>query len=72
MYALTQADLQLCQFLQDHNLIPPAQLDLALKVQKQSRGRLDMILWQLGLIDTQALTQFWEFRFPAKKIQRVC
>ncbi|MDX2272503.1 MAG: DUF2949 domain-containing protein [Cyanobacteriota bacterium] len=60
--SLTTSDRQLVDYVRQQRMLHPKQLALALKVQRQNQGPLDMVLWQLGFIELQQLNQFWEFR----------
>ncbi len=60
---LNSHDQKLFDFIERHHLISPQQLALALKLQRQSQGRLDMILWQLGFIDSQDLAKLLQLRY---------
>lgn len=64
-YQPTRSDRLLCYFLQMRKRLQPQQLRLALKVQQNTYGPLDMILWQLGFITSQELSAFWTFREQA-------
>ncbi|MCF2970804.1 DUF2949 domain-containing protein [Synechococcus sp. Nb3U1] len=64
LLALSQSDRQFCQFAEQKHILQPKQLALALKIQKQQRGPLALILWQLGFVGLQHLAEFWE-RMPS-------
>lgn len=59
---LSRSDQQLYQYVQQRGLLQPQQLALALKLQRQLCGPLEMVLWQLGFIDSMELAQFWDFK----------
>ncbi len=59
---LSHSDEQLYQFVEQRGLLQPQQLALALKLQRQLYGPLEMILWQLGFINSFDLAQFWDFK----------
>lgn len=57
---LQPREWHLYQFLVRHQIVQLEHLDVALKVQQQSQGPLDMILWQLGFIDLRELGELWD------------
>jgi hypothetical protein len=59
---LTRANHQLYQFTEQYQLLQPQQWALALKIQQQTQGPLEVILWQLGFLDSQHLSLFWQRR----------
>ncbi len=61
--SLSPSDRLLCHYTQQHGLIQPDQLALALKFKRKHCGPLDMILLQLGFLTTQDLARFWTFKY---------
>jgi hypothetical protein len=60
--SLSPSDEQLYHFVEQRGLLQPQQLALALKLQRQLCGPLEMIFWQLGFINSSELAQLWEFK----------